>query len=294
MKTIRLTNTPGNSAKNFSQFFCSVGVVLLFFGVCQASNVEGKMGPLDQISQQQWDKLSQKKIFFGHQSVGNNIIDGINKIELKKPYIHLNIVRTKNKSDFNKPVFAHFAIGKNDYPLTKIKDFIQIMDNVLGNKVDICFMKFCFVDITSATDIENVFEKYQKNIRNLKAHFPKMIVVHFTVPLLKKEKVGVVLKTKNFFRGLIGKKKDSFFSSSHNVVRNEYNRLLVNHYDGKEPIFDLARLESTDPSGQRETFSSDGKDYCALVPAYTEDGGHLNEQGRKYIAEQLLIFLANL
>jgi len=29
-------------------------------------------------------------------------------------------------------------------------------------------------------------------------------------------------------------------------------------------------------------------------PDYTDDGGHLNERGRKIVAEQLLIFLSNL
>jgi len=29
-----------------------------------------------------------------------------------------------------------------------------------------------------------------------------------------------------------------------------------------------------------------------MLPKYTPDGGHLNEQGRKNVAEQLLILLA--
>ncbi len=32
-----------------------------------------------------WQKLSQKKIYFGHQSVGNNIIDGIKDIMKENP-----------------------------------------------------------------------------------------------------------------------------------------------------------------------------------------------------------------
>jgi len=31
-----------------------------------------------------------------------------------------------------------------------------------------------------------------------------------------------------------------------------------------------------------------------MLPQYTTDGGHLNEEGRKIVAEQLLIVLAEL
>ena len=63
---------------------------------------------------------------------------------------------------------------------------------------------------------------------------------------------------------------------------------------GKEPLFDLAMVESTYEDGSRYTFSANGHTYYALVPEYTKDGGHLNELGQKVAAEQLLIFLAGL
>jgi lysophospholipase L1-like esterase len=31
-----------------------------------------------------------------------------------------------------------------------------------------------------------------------------------------------------------------------------------------------------------------------MVPEYTDDGGHLNEKGRKRVAEQMLIILAEV
>jgi lysophospholipase L1-like esterase len=56
-------------------------------------------------------------------------------------------------------------------------------------------------------------------------------------------------------------------------------------YTAKELIFDLALLESSSTRKKRRTNP-------ALLPIYTEDGGHLNDLGSKIIAEQLLIFLA--
>jgi hypothetical protein len=59
-------------------------------------------------------------------------------------------------------------------------------------------------------------------------------------------------------------------------------------------IIDIAKIESTYPDGTRCSFSIDGKTYYSMAPEYTSDGGHLYEIGRKKVAEQLLIFLANL
>ena len=62
----------------------------------------------------------------------------------------------------------------------------------------------------------------------------------------------------------------------------------------KEPVYDLAKMESTFADGKRSSFTKDGKTYHSLVPDYTRDGGHLNETGREIAAEQLLILMAGL
>ena len=69
--------------------------------------------------------------------------------------------------------------------------------------------------------------------------------------------------------------------------------MLRKQYDGKEPLFDLAKIESTLTDGMRLSYKKDGKSIFALIPDYTHDGGHLNEYGRKIVAEQLLIYLAS-
>ena len=70
-----------------------------------------------------WTKLSQKKIFFGHQSVGFNIIDGIEDLVKENPQIKLNIVETSDVADFDAPLFAHSRVGKNKDPKSKIDAF---------------------------------------------------------------------------------------------------------------------------------------------------------------------------
>ncbi len=70
--------------------------------------------------------------------------------------------------------------------------------------------------------------------------------------------------------------------------------MLRKEYEGKEPFFDLANIESTFPHGKRASFAKNGSIYYSMVPEYTYDGGHLNKVGRRRITEQLLVFLANL
>ena len=69
---------------------------------------------------------------------------------------------------------------------------------------------------------------------------------------------------------------------------------MRNAYRGREPVFDLATIESTRPDGRREAIRAGSRSGYALVPAYTSDNSHLNEQGRRRVAEELLVFLARL
>ena len=70
--------------------------------------------------------------------------------------------------------------------------------------------------------------------------------------------------------------------------------MLSKEFAGKEPLFDLAAVEATTLDGKRTAFEHRGTPFHALLPAYTDDGGHLNKQGRRVAAEQLLILLAGL
>ena len=240
------------------------------------------------IPAKKWDQLSQKKIFFGHQSVGNNILKGIKSLMKENSDIQLNITEISEGSELPEGIFAHTHIGKNEDPQSKINAFVRFMENGLGNNADFAFFKFCFVDIDSRTDIEKLFNAYKTNMAQLKKKYPETTIIHFTVPLLRKSEPSF----KQWLKGLFGK-TDGFFADKHNVQRNEFNELIVREYSGSEPVFDLAEIESVYPDGSRETFTADGKTYYSLVPEYTHDGGHLNEVGRKKLAEQLLVFLVN-
>jgi hypothetical protein len=79
-----------------------------------------------------------------------------------------------------------------------------------------------------------------------------------------------------------------------NVKRNEFNALLIDKYNAVDPIYDLAKLESSLQNGKIVSFKHNGMDYYSLAVQYTDDGGHLNKLGRYYAAKELLMTLSHI
>ncbi len=240
---------------------------------------------IDRLTNLDWEKLAQAKIYFGHQSVGFNIIEGIGDILSKnKPNI-LTIDESLSRLQSSQPVFAHTRIGRNREPILKIDDFSDKIKEIDG-KVDIAFLKLCYVDISKTTNIIDLFNHYKKTLAVLKETYPEVTFIHFTVPLTSDEK-----GFKTSIKKLLGKFVQGY---ENNIAKYQYNEMLRAEYDGKEPLFDIAAIESTNQDGRQAIYTLDNKQYTATVNDYTYDGGHLNELGRKVIAEQLLIYLVNL
>ena len=202
------------------------------------------------------------------------------------PEIKLNIVETADESDFKVGLLAHSRVGKNEDPKSKIAEFVNFIDSGIGKNADAAALKFCYVDISPETNVESIFSDYSSSIEQLNKKFPDMTIIHFTNPLTQ-EQTG----PKSWIKKIIGR---PISGVEDNIKRNKYNELLIKKYDGKEPIFDIAKIESTLPDGTRSTFEKDGKIYYSMAPEYTYDDGHLNEKGRKLVAEQLLVMLAAL
>ena len=233
-----------------------------------------------------WEKLSKKKIYFGHQSVGFNIIDGVKDLMKEYPKIKLNIVETSDSKDFSSGVFAHSTIGTNTNPKSKIDEFASFIDKGIGAKADTAAMKLCYIDIRDDTNIVDIFNRYKTETDEIKQKYPSLTIVHFTAPLVKRQ-TGI----KAWIKKIIGKPISGI---DDNIKRNEFNDLLRNEYQGKSPVFDIATLESTHLDGIRSTFEKNGTTYYAMAPEYTYDDGHLNQQGGMIVAENLLIMLAEL
>jgi len=233
-----------------------------------------------------WQALAGKTIFFGHQSVGYNILDGVRTLMAQDPRIDLTIVENADPAALDRPVFAHARVGRNSDPASKCRAFAEAVESGIGGRADIAFFKFCYVDIKPGTDIQEMFVTYRDTMRRLQAAHPGTLFVHSTVPLTTLE-----TGPKAWIKALLGRPVRGV---QDNILRCRFNDLLREAYEGREPLFDLARAESTAPDGRRATFRRDGATYFQLVPAYTSDGGHLNALGQERVASELLLFLAGL
>jgi len=209
--------------------------------------------------------LSTKAIYFGHQSVGGNIMGGVEALVAAASGAAPQVVDTSSPADMKKGVFAHSGNGSNGDPESKTAAFQATIQGGVGDKVDIAFFKFCFVDFGGSTDVAAVFADYQAKMAALRSAFPNVRFVHFTVPL----ETG---------------------SNSDNAAREQFSELVRQTYGGKEPVFDLAKVEATRPDGSAETVNG----VRALVADYSSDGGHLNDTGAAVVSAALVVYLASL
>jgi hypothetical protein len=237
---------------------------------------------LGAITPAQWDTLSEKKIFFGRQSVGQNIVDGVRRVMEQNASIQLDIRETSDPGDFTKPLFAHSPIGRNMDPRSKIDDFKRILESGVGQVADFALFKFCFVDVDHRTDIASLFTAYEEAITSLKSRFHGLRIITFTIPLTNTPR-GFKPMVKKLLGMMPSPKED-------NKARNVFNSKLRERFGGS--VFDLAVVEATLPDGRETTFKDDNEMYRALAPVYTDDGGHLNTLGQQVVAIELLLYLA--
>ena len=243
-----------------------------------------KFSNLNEVPDSIWEKMADQKLYFGHQSVGYNILNGIETIVKNNPQIRLGIKETYDPDEFEKGTISHSRIGYNSDPVSKLDMFYFIAKSGGAEKADIMFFKFCYVDFDRNTDVNDLFQKYRTTFQKLKTKYPETKFIHLTAPL-KTIQDGPRAWVKNLIGRTLG-------GTIENAKRNDFNEMIRKTYSAKEPVFDIAAIESTYPDGRRATFEMEGKTYYHLVPAYTNDGGHLNENGRKIVAEQLLLTIA--
>jgi len=269
----------------------SVGILTMFLTRVKTRTDSYKIifPSIDDIHRDNWVKLAEKKIFFGHQSVGYNIVDGITDIMNERDYIKLNIIEAREPADFDRPVFAHSQVGMNTKPFSKIERFKEIMDSGVASKVDIAFFKFCYVDIMRDSNPREIFEGYNAAMQELKERYPKVKFLHITVPVHSVPK-GTKRNLKHTVKLLIG--RPGFLED--NIMRRRYNDLLRDAYSKTGALFDLALIESVNTSGLSCHVMKGAEKVRVMSPEYTEDGGHLNSLGRKRAAEQLLICLVEM
>lgn len=247
--------------------------------VTHMSGEEGQM--TSTVSDAELTTAAQTRVFFGHQSVGRNILDGIPTVYEGRDADPPVIIETNSPPDGTG--VAHAFIGKNTDPALKMADTKQLLADGLGSWADVAFFKFCYVDITADTDVNGLFAQYRRTMSELEAAYPDTTFLYVTVPLTTPPSFTDKVK------GLVGRGSDS---TAANVARERFNDLLRREYSDTGRIFDLAAIESTAPDGSRVSGQVDGQTYYALYPGYAADEGHLTPAASARVAERLLAAVA--
>jgi hypothetical protein len=222
--------------------------------------------------------LAESRVYFGHQSVGRDILDGL-KLLAEENGVALRIVEAPEGATDTLPGLVHSKVGKNREPMSKCEAFGRFVSEHAASRWDAAAFKFCYVDLgdEAGRDPAKLLEMYRAAVAAARAARPDLNLVHVTIPL-KSDPLGIP----NAIKRAIG------MGTAHdedNVLRNAFNDLLRAEYAG-EPLFDLARAESTLPDGSRTGFKRDGKTVYTLAKQYTYDAGHLNQEGMRHVAAE--------
>jgi len=221
------------------------------------------------------------RILFGHQSVGQNIIEGIAELAGQGWPVPRVVDADADAdadvdADLNPPVvLAHFRIGANGDPLSKLADFAGKVSAEQVSRPRAALFKFCYVDLFDREAVAPLFDAYVKTMRALQQAREDVAVGHMTIPL-RAVPPGLLMAGMR----LLGRPHPQLVQ---NAARHEFNERLRDRFAAAGYFFDLAAIESGG---------------CAAAPAlqrrFTDDGGHLNARGRRHVAAEFVRFLTQL
>lgn len=214
------------------------------------------------------ERLRGARIFFGHHSVGDDILAGLRGFA-REAGIELAISEER--------------VGQNTRPLAKFEDFARHAESAAAQGEQLLSMKLCYVDFTPDSDAGALVRAYADAVERVRKARPDARIVHVTPPLCTRP-AGLESKLKRTLGARI-------WEDQANARRMEFREQQLARFPG-EPCFDLGLLESTRPDGTREQHQVGGRQVPMLWPGYTRDGGHLNEAGKRLAARAFAHVLA--
>lgn len=211
---------------------------------------------------------ASQRTFFAHQSVGHDILRGLNHLSRTNGWgnpVYVDLDKDEVVPDGpGGGLIARVKIGTDRDPLGKITEFDRRLREGLGGRVDIATLVFSSVDVETGTDVRAVFDTYHSVLAGLQRDFPEVAFIPATVPLTTDDVGG-------------------------NTARTKFNKLVRKEYAEAGRLWDIAAIESTDPDGKRVG----GKKHEALFPGYAVKTANLNETGSQAVAEGLLRVIAH-
>lgn len=273
-------------------------VLALTLGILAACRSEpefpAQAGAVDDALKQDLALLRDHRIYFGHQSVGQNILEGLSELVKEAGETRFAIADLDKGQSLTAGGIAHAHIGRNLDPRSKCDAFSKTLGTAAPNvphvQYDMAALKFCYLDVDSKTDVASLFAYYKTALESAQAMNPSMVIVYVTVPL----KTGMRGRLAGIKRLLGLHNRNDTRNDADNLRRAEFNGMLRQAFAGKPGFarFDLAAVESTYPDGSRESFQKDGKTGYRLLNSLSSDGGHLNDLGKRVAAKAFLHALA--
>lgn len=228
------------------------------------------------------------KTFFAHQSVGANILTGIEEMAKQgRSAVHvLDLTQAHEPHPTHPLLIFHERIGANREPLTKIAAFRELLNAKHRPEIDVALLKFCYVDIATQPEAEDLWKHYEAAIEQLSTDHPGVQLVHCTVPLRSLPEGPYA-----WLRRALGHRHPHIIG---NRARDWFNQRLRARFGGRAELFDLAAVQSRRSDGRMSELDDGGTRVPSLAREWTYDGGHFNEPGRTMAAAAFLEFLQTL
>jgi len=223
-------------------------------------------------------------VYFGHQSVGSGVIAGVERLT-QEHSLRLRVVQAREPATVTGPAFVHFLAGQNRDYASKNAAVLRLLESRTRAQRPVVLLKYCYSDINSPADPATMFEAYRDTVDTIQFEHPDVTVVHATTPLTTVESAFKSGASRFFGRPT---RREAA------VARHRYNEIMRAEFTGTEPIFDLAKVESTQPDGMVAGFTSGGCMVETISPHNTYDGVHLNAGCQRAAAGALLEVLSDV
>jgi hypothetical protein len=250
---------------------------------CALQPVAGENGARSPIGSR-WSVIAGRTVYFGHQSLGNAVVAGVEALA-QEHGLALRVVQTREPAAVTGPAFIHFLAGQNRDYASKNAAVLRLLESVTRAQRPVVLLKYCYVDITSPAEPATMFEAYRDTVDTIQFEHPDVTMVHATVPLTTVE--GAFKSGAKQFVGRPTRREAA-------IARHRYNELVRAEFADTEPIFDLAKVEATQPDGTLAGFTAGGCMIETLAPHNTDDGSHLNARCQRAAAEVLLDVLSDV
>jgi hypothetical protein len=262
-----------------------LGLVGSYVLVRPGSVVRTETYEVPAVSAEQLQTFGGLKVFFGHQSVGRNMLDALPTVYATTGIEAPAIVESEAASASTGGYVQHVNIGENGDPLGKLAEFDRLIRGGVGEVVDVAVFKFCYVDFHEGDDVDEIFGAYKATLAALERDYPDVTFVYTSVPLTTE-------------RGPLGRVKGRLgfgdkLGPEHNVVREQLNSKIRAEYADTGLLFDIAAIQSSTSEGERLLRTFGGSEYYAMDGNLSSDPGHLNTAGAALVAGALVATVAD-